>query len=130
MTSHRVVFSSTADQYESDGITEVGWVEPSQAISSFPYRTRFVLGGITWFMELNVLPGRDLDRLHMYILKFVDGIFTPMLDMSITDGVQININDELRIYPYDVNPVFDDLYRFTKNKRLQGTYNLAVAPYI
>lgn len=126
----RIKFWSEPDRYGSDGVTELKWVQPTDSIRSFPHRVTFTLNDIEWYMELNVLPGRFGDRLHMYLMKIEDNTYYPMLDISLNEGLQININNELLIYPFDIDPVFNDLYIEDTENSIQGTYKIGMAAYV
>lgn len=126
----RISFWNEPDEFQSDGETEIEWLQPAGDIESFPYRGTFSLNGYEWYIELNVLPGRFGDRLHMYLMQIINDNYYARLDITLNNGVQINVDNKLLIYPFDVDPVFDDLYALNTGNKIEGTYKIGVAPYV
>lgn len=123
-------FWHTVSEFKIDGTTPVEWFQPTQNIASFPFRGTFSLAGTEWYIELNVLPGRYGDILHMYLMEIIDDTYYTRLDMALNNGVQITVDNKLLIYPFDVNPVFDDLYASDKGEAIKGSYKIGVAEYV
>lgn len=117
--------SKEATLTEADGTDTTLFSLEITSSGVFPSANQIVIGGTTWLLECYVTPGRYGDKLITHILKLGDdGQFRPVLDYNITTGVEIIIDNVIRIYGIDIQPDLRDNYDNTKT---QGTYFIGIS---
>lgn len=108
--SFSLEFAGTIDT-ENDDDSEISWYDINiDEVAPFPQRGDFTIADDIWNIEFFTLPGRYTDRLYMYLMKLVDGTYTPVVDMALNEGVQIRIDDQIRVYGERVIPMLEDTY--------------------
>ncbi len=124
-----ITFQSALTLTEEDG-TDTAWKElPMTGYHLFPYNTGFTLADETWVLEFYVLPGRYRDLLMGHLMKLdpATGDYIAVYDGSYKTGVQITIDNLIRIYCFDVRADLLDNY---KTKSVEGSYSVGVSEII
>ena len=75
--------------------------------------------------EFYIIPGRYGDKLITHVMKKAeDQGFIPVLDYNIQTGVQLTIDNAIRIYGFNIKPNLQDNYDHTT---VRGKYFIALA---
>ena len=118
-----ISYSAEATLVEPD-LTESQWhllSEPGNA--TMPYSTGIDLGGESWLIEYEVIRGRQSDYLSFHLFINQEGTPTPVLDTALDTGMQLEIDEKIRIYAFDIQPYLQDNYLRDK----AGTYQIMVS---
>lgn len=119
-----ITYNTTPTLIEEDG-TDTDWQQvPMTGYHMFPYSTSFLLGGDTWALEFYIIPGRYKDILNCSLLKQTAAGFIAIYDWSIKTGVEVVIDDTIRILGLYIISDLRDNY---KTKKVYGNYNVAVS---
>ena len=78
--------------------------------NTMPQEYKWTMAGSSWFIELFTIPGRYQDRLYMYLMKLVGNTYNPVADMPMEEGVQITVDNEMRVHAYRSVPTLEDNY--------------------
>lgn len=117
--------NTSATFVENDG-SDTDWRQlPITGYQTFPYSVKILISDVEWIIECYVIPGRYNDKLITHILKGNDqGLFDPVLDYCLQTGVEIVIDDKIRIYGTDIGPNLKDNY---ETEQVYGIYSIGVA---
>lgn len=119
-----ITYNTDLTTIESDG-SDTRWMEiPMTGYHLFPYNTSFQIGDSVWVMEFYIQPGRYGDILSTHLLKDTDEGYVAMYDWVIKTGIEVVIDDTIRIIGFDIRPALRDNY---ETRKVYGTYSVAVA---
>lgn len=125
--SFSLVFAGTIDTENDDG-SDISWFDLNiDEFSLFPQRGEFTIADDTWNIEFFTLPGRFGDRFYMYLMKIIDGEYTPVVDMVLNERVQIKVDNQIRVYGEAVVPMLEDVYLTDTST---GTYKVLVSEIV
>lgn len=103
-----------------DGTTETEWfLIPEPGVSTMPYSTDFEKAGETWFIEYEVIRGRIDDLLMLHVFRSINGQTTPILDTKFSTGMQVEVDEKIRLYGFDIRPFLQDNYLRVKTGKYQ-----------
>jgi len=106
--------------------TQTVWKDISfTGLHTFPSSKRFLVGDTEWLVECYIIPGRFGDKLVTHVLRSTDdGLFDPIIDYVLQTGVEIVIDNQMRLYGIDIQPDLRDNYETTE---VHGVYQIGVA---
>jgi hypothetical protein len=119
-------FDASPTLIESDDTNSSWFLIPEPGVSNMPYSTDFELGGETWFIEYEVIRGRLTDFVMFHLFQVINGTPTPVIDTKLVTGLQINVDEKIRIYGYKINPFLQDNYLREK----AGTYQIMISEVV
>ncbi len=125
--SFSIKIAGTFDTQQDDG-SDIDWQDVNiNEEGVFPQRGSFVIGDDKWYLEFFPLPGRFTDKLHMYVMKLIDDVLTPVIDTDFPQGLQLKIDEQIRIYGQQIVPERGDVYLTTTST---GKYKVLISQVV